>query len=76
MQGHFQYESDLFNGTFFREGGVTNDTYLVTNPTLKYGLTKTLDIEANIAPYEVVTTLRQVRRQQTRLAASATCICG
>ncbi len=32
-QGHFQYESDLFNGTFQRVDGVTTDTYLITNPT-------------------------------------------
>jgi hypothetical protein len=54
--GHFQLESDLFNGTFQKSGGVTTDTYLVTNPTLKYGVTKTLDLEVNIAPYEVVHT--------------------
>ena len=35
---------------------MTTDTYLVTNPTFKYGLTKNLDIEAAIAPYEVVRT--------------------
>lgn len=54
--GHVQYESDLFNGTFQHVGGVTTDTYLVTNPTLKYGLSATLDLEVNIAPYEVVHT--------------------
>jgi hypothetical protein len=54
--GVFQVESDLFNGTFQHLNGVTTDTYLVTNPTLKYGLTKTLDIEANIVPYEIVRT--------------------
>jgi hypothetical protein len=52
--GHFQIESDLYNGTYFKSGGVETDTYLVTNPTFKYGLTKTLDAEVNIAPYEVV----------------------
>ncbi len=52
--GHFQYETDLFNGTFFRSDGTTTDIYLVTNPTLKYGLSKTVDVEVNIAPYEVV----------------------
>jgi len=54
--GHFQYETDLFNGTFTRQGGVTTDTYLVTNPTLKYGLGDGIDVEVNIAPYEVVRT--------------------
>ncbi len=55
-EGHWQYESDLFNGTFQRTGGVSTDTYLITNPTLKYGVTKTLDLEVNIAPYEVLHT--------------------
>ncbi len=55
-QGHFQYEADLLNGSFLRFGGVTTDTYLATNPTLKYGVSKTIDIEVNIAPYEVVHT--------------------
>ncbi len=49
--GHFQLETDAFNGAFQRLGGVTTDTWLATNPTLKYGLTPTLDVEANIAPY-------------------------
>ncbi len=52
--GHIQYESDLFNGTFQTFGGMTTDTYLAANPTLKYGVSKTLDLELNIAPYEVV----------------------
>lgn len=54
--GHVQYETDLFNGAFLHVDGVTTDTYLVTNPTLKYGLSKTVDVEVNIAPYEVVRT--------------------
>ena len=54
--GHLQLETDLFNGSFQRSGGVTTDTYLVTSPTLKYGLSETVDIEANLAPYEVVRT--------------------
>lgn len=54
--GSLQLETDLFNGTFQRQGGVTTDTWLYTNPTLKYGLTKTLDVEANIAPYVTVRT--------------------
>ena len=50
--GHFQIESDVFNATTQRSGGVTTDTYLFTDPTLKYGLTDTVDIEASLAPYE------------------------
>ena len=54
--GHFQYETDLFNGSFLRLGGVTTDTYLATNPTVKYGVGHNVDLEANIAPYEVIRT--------------------
>lgn len=54
--GHFQLESDIVNGTFQRLDGVTTDTWFATNPTLKFGLTPDLDVEANLSPLEVVRT--------------------
>lgn len=54
--GHLQYESDLFNDTYDRSGGVTTQAWLYTNPTLKLGLTNTLDVEVNVAPWETITT--------------------
>jgi len=54
--GHWQIESDAYNVTFQTMGGATTRTELFTNPTVKLGLTNTLDVEANIAPYEQVTT--------------------
>jgi hypothetical protein len=54
--GHFQYESDIFNWTTATTGGVTTNTYLFTNPTLKLGLTNRIDVELNMAPIETVTT--------------------
>ena len=54
--GHLQYEADLFNYTYDRSGGVTTQTWLYTNPTLKLGLSNTLDVEVNIAPWETITT--------------------
>ena len=54
--GHFQYESDIVNGSFLRLNGVITDTYLVVNPTLKYGLTSNIDLEANLSPVEIVRT--------------------
>jgi hypothetical protein len=54
--GHWQVESDIYNYTRQSVDGVTTTTELVTNPTLKLGLTNTLDVELNIAPYEQVTT--------------------
>jgi hypothetical protein len=52
--GTWQLETDLFNGTFARSQGATADLYLVTNPTLKYGVAQNWDVEANIAPYEIL----------------------
>jgi len=52
--GAWQIETDIFNATLQRSGGVTTDTYLITNPTLKYGLAPALDFEAGIVPYEIV----------------------
>ena len=52
--GHWQVESDIYNFTTQTTGGVTTTTQLFTNPTLKLGITNTLDFEVNIAPYEEV----------------------
>ena len=54
--GHFQYESAVFNWPRSISGGTTTDTFLYTNPTLKVGLTNTIDLEANMAPLERVVT--------------------
>ena len=53
--GHWQFESDLYNVTFQTVDGVSARTELFTNPTLKLGLTNTLDFEVNIAPWQQVT---------------------
>jgi len=54
--GRWQLESDIYNFTQQSADGVTIDTQLFTNPTLKLGLTNDLDFEVNIAPYEEVST--------------------
>ena len=54
--GHWQVESDIYNWTQQSLGGVTTTTELFTNTTLKLGVTNTLDVEVNIAPYERITT--------------------
>jgi hypothetical protein len=51
-QGHWQVESDVANATF--DHGT--DTYLFTSPTLKYGLTRDVDLEAMWTPFEAVHT--------------------
>lgn len=53
--GHWQLESDLYNVTVQRAPGATATTELFTNPTLKLGLTNTIDFEANITPFERMT---------------------
>lgn len=55
-QGVVQIEADLVNASFQRLDGTTVDTVLAPNPTLKYGLSKDLDVEASIAPFEEVRT--------------------
>jgi hypothetical protein len=52
--GHFQYETDLYNGTFQRVGGVSTQTDLIANPTLKYGVSPKVDLELNMTLYEDV----------------------
>ncbi len=53
--GHIQIESDLFNVTVDHSGGGEVKTYLLTNPTIKYGIDARLDAELNIVPYAVAT---------------------
>src|SRR5271167_3845350 len=54
--GHWQVESDVYNYTTQTADGVTTTTQLFTNPTLKLGLTNSLDFEVNMVPYEQVAT--------------------
>jgi hypothetical protein len=53
--GRVQVESDVVNVTYDTSGGADTTTVLYTNPTLKLGITNTLDLEASISPYETVT---------------------
>ena len=53
--GHWQLESDVYNVTSQTDAGVTTVTQLFTSPTLKLGVTNTIDVEANIVPYERIT---------------------
>ncbi|MFC0710954.1 transporter [Azorhizophilus paspali] len=55
-EGLWQIESDAFSFTHYRDEGVTTDTWLVPNPTIKYGLDDRSDIELNWAPYVSVKT--------------------
>ena len=55
-EGDVQIESDLFNWSRSSAPGVRTDTYLVTNPTVKYGVGPSTDLEANIIPYEEIRT--------------------
>lgn len=54
--GHFQYEADALSFSRLVIAGTTTDVVVYTNPTLKYGLTRTVDVEANIAPWVTVRT--------------------
>ncbi len=47
--GHIQVESDLVSFSQTHEGDITATTWVILNPTLKYGLDETFDIEAAVA---------------------------
>lgn len=49
-EGQFQIESDIGFHSIQTGGGARTDLTLFTNPTIKYGLTDSTDVEANIAP--------------------------
>ena len=55
-KGAFQLETDILNWTRFNFEGTRTDTIFYTNPTFKYGLTSSTDIEANLAPLETIRT--------------------
>ena len=57
--GAIQVEADVVNWTRLDTPGAQVDTILYTNPTLKYGLGATTDVEVNLAPYETVRTRSQ-----------------
>jgi hypothetical protein len=53
--GHFQYETDIAVYGYSDTGGVRTQDWTVFDPTLKLGLTNTIDAELQITPYESVT---------------------
>ncbi|MDB5432094.1 MAG: hypothetical protein JWP35_3210 [Caulobacter sp.] len=55
-KGHWQLEVDAVDVTRDRSDGLTTDSWIVAAPTLKYGLTDTLDVEASLNPYQLVRT--------------------
>ena len=54
--GHFQYETDIAVFGYSDTEGVKTQDWTVFDPTLKLGLTNTIDAELQITPYESVTT--------------------
>jgi len=54
--GHFQYETDLAVFGYGNTDGTTTRDWTVIDPTLKVGLTNTIDAELQITPYESLTT--------------------
>ena len=54
--GHFQLEMSFFDATYDRSGGQITDTYLFTEPTLKFGVANRTDVEVTLTPYEEVRT--------------------
>src|ERR1022692_1895432 len=65
--GHFQYETDIAVYGYGHTDGVKTQDWTVFDPTLKLGLTNTIDAELQITPYESVI---------TKSAANATTVSG
>jgi hypothetical protein len=65
--GHFQYETDIVVFGYGNVGGVKSREWTVVDPTLKLGLTNTIDAELQITPYESVV---------SRSAANTTSVSG
>jgi hypothetical protein len=68
--GHFQYESDLVNESSLRQGDEATTTWLILNPTLKYGLTDKVDIEANMTALEILRTQNTPATRATLMGVS------
>lgn len=49
-KGHLQLEADFLDATWDRHGGVSDDSFVWANPTLKYGLTDNIEVSVNIPP--------------------------
>jgi hypothetical protein len=54
--GHLQYETDIAVFGYGDTEGVKTQDWTVLDPTLKLGLTNTIDAELQITPYESVVT--------------------
>jgi hypothetical protein len=54
--GHFQYETDLAVYGVGTRDGTTVRTWTLVDPTLKLGLTSTIDFELQLTPYQAVIT--------------------
>jgi hypothetical protein len=54
--GHFQYETDIAVFGYGNSGGIRTSDWTILDPTLKLGLTNTIDAEMQITPYESLAT--------------------
>jgi hypothetical protein len=52
--GHWQVEADIVNYSFQRDAGVSTRTWLATSPTVKLGLSDTVDAELAFTPDVIV----------------------
>ncbi|MGO9039891.1 MAG: transporter [Steroidobacteraceae bacterium] len=54
--GHFQYETDIAVYSYGNTDGVKTQDWTLVDPTLKLGLTNTIDAELQVTPYETALT--------------------
>ena len=71
--GHFQYETDIVNFADQANGPTRTNTLLAPNPTLKFGLTNSTELELNMPIVGVATT---IPRPADGARTGATAICS
>jgi hypothetical protein len=76
--GHFQYETDIVNFAFDQlAGSVHTDTFLVPNPTFKFGLTNNIEISRSMLRGASVSTASMPQpERRARCGASTTSSCA
>ena len=65
-KGLVQIEADAFNWLTNSAGGVRTDQFLFTNPTFKYGLSGSSDIQLNWVPFTRIRNRETVGKVSTQ----------
>lgn len=65
--GHVQYEMDFVSFNHQVSGGANTRSWVAPNPTLKVGLTNSLDLQVSMAPFAGVSVIDQLAGTSSRV---------